>query len=121
MVADLVIRTGARKALFIDSTDDIDISLVHQDENGNPVDLTGFDVEWTFTIGGVTLTATSAPLGGITVDALNGVITLHFEANADDGGTPTPQVLPQGLGEHRLRFTDPVVKTLMRGALVNDT
>lgn len=119
-MADLLIRTGARKALFIDSTDDIDITVVHQDENGVPVDLTGFDVEWTFTIGGVTLTFTSDPGGGITVTPLTGLIALHVEANQDDGGLP-PQVLPQGLGEHRLRFTDPVVKTLMRGALTNDT
>ena len=117
-MASILIQTGSRRAIFIDSTDDIDITVIHQDSAGNPVDLTGFLLEWTFTIGGVTLTAIVGD--GLTLTEIEGKITLHFEANQDNGGLP-PQVLPQGLGEHRLRVTSPVVKTLVRGALTNDT
>ncbi len=113
------ITTGERTALLIDSTDDIDLEVTYLDDDGVAVDLTGFDIEWTFTIHGVTLTATVGD--GLTLTEDEGIITLHFDANAEDPDLDPPAPLPQGLGEHRLRITNPVIKTLTRGALTNDT
>lgn len=107
-----VITTGSFRPLFIDTSDDIDIVIIHQDSSGNPINLTGYVLDWTFTIGAVSISATIAN-GRLTVDAPNGKITLHIAVN--DLTTFT-----QGLGKHRLQITSPSNKTLMRGALTND-
>lgn len=108
----VVTNIGSRVALLVDGADDIDFEIEYKDSNGDAVDITGFQFSWTFTIGEVTLTATTGN-GKITTEDLEGKIIVHFEAAES-------ATLPQGLGEHRLRITLPVDKTLIRGALVND-
>lgn len=115
-MATVTIEVGDRVPLFIDSTDDIDYDLFYQEIDGDIIDITSYNFEWSFEIGGITIVASTGNGRLTTVDA-EGKITLHLDADTDDGdGT-----LPQGLGEHRLRVIDPVIKTLMRGALTNDT
>jgi hypothetical protein len=111
------ITTGDRVPLLIDSSDDIDYEVTYRDDDVVVIDITGYTFEWVFTVGEVTLTATVLN-GRLTLEEEDGLIVLHIPANTvDDDDNP----LPQGLGEHRLRATSPVVKTLMRGALTNDT
>jgi hypothetical protein len=112
-MTSLTILTGSRQALLVDTTDDLDFVVFHQDSSGNAVNLTGYVLDWSFTIGAVTISATVAN-GRLVVDALAGKITLHI-AVAD------LTLFGQGLGKHRLQITSPTNKTLMRGALVNDT
>lgn len=107
-----IITTGSYRALYIDTSDDVDAVIYHQDKDGNPVDLTGFVISWSFTIGSVTYTATIG--SGLTVDALAGKITLHIPK-------ASLTTFPDGLGQHRLQITNPVDKTLVRGPLTNDT
>ena len=104
--------SGAWESLLVNGNDDISYEVVYTDSNGAPIDLTGMTFSWIFTIGGVTLTATVG--SGLTVTALEGKIVLNFSAT--QMGT-----LPQGLGKHRLRVLTPTKKTLIRGALTNDT
>lgn len=106
------ITTDSRQALLMAGGDDYDLSVVYRDSTGTPVDLTGMTFSWTFTLGGVSVVATVG--AGLTVTAAQGKIALHLTA-------VQTTTLPQGLGKHRLKMLTPSVKTLMRGALVNDT
>lgn len=108
----LIIQTGSYKAMFVDTSDDIDAVVLYQNSSGVAVDLTGYVLDWTFTIGAATISATVAN-GRLVVDAPAGKITLHIPVASLTSFT-------QGLGKHRLQVTNPVNKTLMRGALTND-
>lgn len=116
-MSTIVSQTGTRRVVVIDNKEDVDIDLIYLDEDDIPVDLTGMSLQWTFTIDGITLTATIG--AGLTVATPeDGRIVLHFEALAED---IEQNILPQGLGSHRLMITNPVVRTITRGALVNDS
>jgi len=107
-----LIQTGDYQAIFVDAEGDIDIVVYHQDSAGNPVDLTGYLLSWTLTIGAVTIVATVGD--GITLVEVQGKISLHIPAVESS-------TFPQGLGKHKLMITSPVDKTLFKGAFVNDT
>lgn len=111
-MATLDITTDTRQPLQMSGGDDYDLTVIYKDDNGVAIDLTGMTFSWTFTIG---ITSVVATIGaGLTVTAAQGKIVLHLTA----AQTTT---FSQGLGKHRLRLLTPTKKTLMRGAIVNDT
>jgi hypothetical protein len=110
-MATFIVEIGEYVPLLINGNDDFDITVIHQDEDGVVIDLTGYQLTWQFSTHGITIELTVG--SGLTVTAVQGKIVAHI----DDSDVAD---LPEGLGTHRLFTTAPATKTLIRGALVND-